>query len=650
LEWLLCLIAFTPVIMLPMVLFDIFSLPQTAFLALLSALGVVVGLGVGGYMIINLPVLLTLMLIVYMLVSTFWTSVVDGARKEFAIQFGLLSIFLLAMYVEQESITVVLIMLYLALIFNQIYAYGQTIGYDAVFPMRLIMSPGDRRPIGMIGNMNFFASYVVGLFWIGIYLALKVSFVFWFGAPLSLYLLYKTRCRGALIGLGGSTYFFLILLALGGWIPIHSLYGLGFIGLSGAFAIFCWLWEDWEEINTERLTDKSDTSYMTLRYRLCYWKIGWEMFKKKVFQGYGLRSYRKLVYYAQAEINEKDPTFLDKYRYITPQPRECHNDWLEDLVELGLIGTAIRWLLIGLVFYLGIKVLAGNVMMLFVLTAMAAACGHALFFFNMRLPSSGMVFWMLAGFVVSMSMSTMPGMSFLVSPILIVFIGLILAWLWWELNGKNILGSYWFMRFQKTINPEEKEIFCHKALHWAPQETIYNTHMLIGYLHVAPEHAIKFAEQMWHYYDGMTPAWVMHFNMGSVAEKLGYYELAYRQYLASHRLLPSFQPTLSRLAHIEPLVPYPKKGSIMKRVKEETRLGVLLLKEKIDSLEKDKQNMMLQINNVVYEEAIRLNIPQGWHYEHEQGMFLSPEELNQFQQQQAQELEQQQQQLAVNPA
>jgi hypothetical protein len=622
-----------------MVLFDIFTLPQTAFLALLSAIGVVVGLGVGGYMFINPPVLLTLMLIVYMLVSTFWTSVVDGARKEFAIQFGLLSTFLLAIHIRPESILVVLLMLYLASLLNLVYALGQSLGHDALFPMRLIMDSNDRRPIGMIGNMNFFASYVIGVFWIGVYLAIEVSPVFWCSVPLSLYLLYKTKCRGAIIGLAGSSYFLLILLSLGKWISPSWIYGLIPLGLFIVFGIFGWLWEEWENINTERLNWKedrhADSSYMTLRYRLCYWKVGWKMFTKKIIQGHGLRSYRKLVYYVQAEINEKDPSFLDEFRYITPQPRECHNDWLEDLVELGLIGTAIRWSLIGFVFYLGIKILPGNLMVLFMLTAMTAACGHALFFFNLRLPAPGMVFWMLGGFVVSISAGATWGMTYFVPPVVVVFLGLILAWLWWEINGKNALGSYWFMRFQKTFDPMEKELFCHRALHYGPEETIYNTHMLLGYQHVSPGHALKYAEQMWHYYDGMTPGWVMHFNMGSIAEQLGYYELAQRQYSASHRLLPSFKPTANRLQFMETVVPFPAQGSIMKKVKEEVRLQILLFLQQMEGLEKDKQILVGQINTTVLEEAGRLNIPQGWHYEHEQGIFLSPEEMQQQQKMQA---------------
>jgi hypothetical protein len=102
-----------------------------------------------------------------------------------------------------------------------------------------------------------------------------------------------------------------------------------------------------------------------------------------------LRSYRKLVYYAQAAINDRDPNFLNDERYITPQPRECHNDWLEDLVELGIAGATIRWVLIGSVLWVGFSVMKGDLMVVFMITALLSICAHAAFFFSLRVPASG---------------------------------------------------------------------------------------------------------------------------------------------------------------------------------------------------------------------------------------------------------------------
>ena len=44
-----------------------------------------------------------------------------------------------------------------------------------------------------------------------------------------------------------------------------------------------------------------------------------------------------------------------------------------------------------------------------------------------------------------------------------------------------------------------------------------------------------------------------------------------------------------------------------------------------------KQNLQVGIQNVILQEAGRLNIPEGWHYDIPTGEFLSPEELLQKQ-------------------
>ncbi len=65
----------------------------------------------------------------------------------------------------------------------------------------------------------------------------------------------------------------------------------------------------------------------------------------------------------------------------------------------------------------------------------------------------------------------------------------------------------------------------------------------------------------------------------------------------------------------------------MKKVKEEARLNILLMKSQMDNLELQRQNADAGIHNLILQEASRLNIPQGWHYDFQSGEFCSPEEL-----------------------
>ena len=70
----------------------------------------------------------------------------------------------------------------------------------------------------------------------------------------------------------------------------------------------------------------------------------------------------------------------------------------------------------------------------------------------------------------------------------------------------------------------------------------------------------------------------------------------------------------------------------MKQAKEEVKLGILLNREKMQNMELQRQNLQLAIQNMVTQEAAKLNIPEGWHYDFDSGQFLSPEELAQKQQ------------------
>ena len=187
--------------------------------------------------------------------------------------------------------------------------------------------------------------------------------------------------------------------------------------------------------------------------------------------------------------------------------------------------------------------------------------------------------------------------------------------------GKDIIGSYYFMKFQLEKSIQRKEKFCLKATQWSPRETIYNTNMMVGYLNVSPAIAYKYAEPMWYDYDGMTPGWVMHFNMGAAAQCMNNIELAFRHYGTSHRLLPSFQPAVERIQQLAPYMPLPRKGEIMKKVKEESRLNILLMKSQMDNLELQRMNADAGIHNLILQEAGRLNIPQGWHYDFQTGEF-----------------------------
>jgi len=79
-------------------------------------------------------------------------------------------------------------------------------------------------------------------------------------------------------------------------------------------------------------------------YRWDYWTIGLKLLKEKPFFGHGLGIYEKA---------------FTKYGLIPPSPYEHvghpHNIYIQLLVNVGLIGTAIFLLFVSLIFYFGIK-------------------------------------------------------------------------------------------------------------------------------------------------------------------------------------------------------------------------------------------------------------------------------------------------------
>ena len=68
-----------------------------------------------------------------------------------------------------------------------------------------MINAGEKRPIGMIGNTNFFSSYILATFWIGIYILIEME--------------------GGL-GLGGFDIYKTKLIAKNVWLPAESVDGL----------------------------------------------------------------------------------------------------------------------------------------------------------------------------------------------------------------------------------------------------------------------------------------------------------------------------------------------------------------------------------------------------------------------------------------
>lgn len=80
--------------------------------------------------------------------------------------------------------------------------------------------------------------------------------------------------------------------------------------------------------------------------RLCYARIVRELLRHRIFMGWGPNSFRLRIFRAQAEINERDPSWLGTPpkpgRHTHPYGEHAHNDHIEMLTSFGVPG-ALLW-------------------------------------------------------------------------------------------------------------------------------------------------------------------------------------------------------------------------------------------------------------------------------------------------------------------
>lgn len=103
-----------------------------------------------------------------------------------------------------------------------------------------------------------------------------------------------------------------------------------------------------------------------------------ELWKEHPLFGTGPWSYRNQVYEAQARIAKRDKKYFKNYR--DPKPRRVHNEYIEMLVDFGLIGWTIHAVFAWMTLREGIR--KGEIELVCLLIAILV---NAVFFFPFRL-------------------------------------------------------------------------------------------------------------------------------------------------------------------------------------------------------------------------------------------------------------------------
>jgi len=648
--WLLFCIGLIPLIFLPRVVFNAFSLPQIFALGILSSLGVVLGV-VNGLVSLAAPSILAIFFLTYITLTLTWTQPIHNGIKELGLQASLIFLFVIGCtYINISNAGIITLAIAIASALCSLYSYGQTKGIDWFFPNNIKKGGKITNAIGSVGNPNFLSAYLLSSFWLGVYTCLTIH-PFLVILPIFCGIgLYLTKSRAGLTGIVSSLMFFVIVAGFFGYYPAglivaNTLLSITIIGIGLA----AWLlYKNWDFFwNSDIDPQGEQVWFATLRYRFCYWLAAWELIKQKPIFGWGMWSYRREVYGAQAKLNEKNPNFLRPTRYITPQPRECHNDYLEHLVEFGIVGFTIFSLLVITIFKLGFAYLAVQsgvsfFLMLLLLTNLTGILANVVFLFSLRIPSSAINFWVTCAIIVGITCPHIVVFSSSIGVVLFV-LGLICAF-FWNCVCKRTLASYHFAQYGSAKDQNEAVMHITKALDYAPHDTLYRTYAVTASAMHNPEAANVHTAIMLSHYDGMCPLWSTLFHAAYVRViDPNIYNTAVFYLKNSLRVLPEgFEPT-------HELLNEPNNIAFKSRILDQRRATTMreVSQEvlwKVRTLEVTKQNIKLQLENlqfksnnveneeqmIVNEEKAKLNVPANWVYNVDLGQFMSPEEHQNF--------------------
>lgn len=143
----------------------------------------------------------------------------------------------------------------------------------------------------------------------------------------------------------------------------------------------------------------------TIRFRLTGWKIGWEMFTQKPLTGNGQGDF---VLTGDTRIGDR--VLTDPLAY-TGRLTHVHNEWMETLCDLGIVGFALIAGALLLTFHAGVqRIRAGiddrsAVALVAVMSALVAVCVEECFGVGLRVTGVPTIFFTLVGLTWALSAS-----------------------------------------------------------------------------------------------------------------------------------------------------------------------------------------------------------------------------------------------------
>jgi O-antigen ligase len=631
---------------------------------------------------LNLSCILALGFFSYLMIANSWSTVPHNSLRDVPLIFASVFSFIIASCIGSTFGNVGLVGIALAVfcvsMFTCLYGIGQRFRFDPLFHERLKSRKDayadkpkekipecfqnenfvDSRAISTLGNTNYAAGFFLSTIPFLFFLSFEVSPWFLLSFLVVVGAMVATHTRAGLLSIFTIAFVGLVLASERGYLfdilfwafgdmPILSVILLSVIIIAGGIFLLKkarkgkWLSSlsnPDDPINTTLDIEHTHQDHWVahFRYRLRYIRAAWYLIKRKPLQGYGLRTYRKEVYYAQAMLDMQTKGEFLGYGYQTPQPREVHNDLIENFVEGGFPGGLLFLAVVGTVLYSCAGALNSGIPMMRYLAMAGMVAGivgflvDACFFFPLRLGPSAMMFWTSLALAQSY-IAPSSVVSFGQGWMLPAFVLACLAAMNWEGVIKPNLGNWYFTKANFSQYSYNKEKYLNKAMDMCPKETIFRTHMLIGYMDSLPNESDQQAEAMRQHYDGMTPGWAMAYNSAMAAIANQRWEDAGRFLRDSLVFYPAFQPARDLMAKIWAKIPLPRERIKMKKMTDEGLTAIRAHQQRADGMQKEIQreliNVQLSIENIILNEKLRLNIPIDWPFDVQTGVFLSPREV-----------------------
>jgi len=571
-----------PIIILPYILDNAFEKPKN--LIIFIGTSILVSIYVIQYFTNQrLPKLnnhtpkVVLLLVVLNLFSLLYTHNIYFTRNAVVLNISCLAVFyFLSIYLNQKWAVRLIISISVSGLFVALITILQTYG---IFLFLRWLESGGTIP-GTIGNSNYLGAYLIfpiysslSLFFLSKNKWLKIFSLLVF-LIISAALIY-TRARASWVGIALSLPPFLILMVNLNKISIIDFYrkniykiALVFIILSTSLTL---LWFVSPKSVKKLVSIKLATDPETLRLRLTKYAppAVWLIKQNPVF-GTGLWSYRNLVYEAQAQLNKTDSSFFENYNL--PKPRRVHNDYLEILVDGGLLAAFALLFFLLIVLKHGWKTIHNKdlpeldrFISAMAFSSIMAMLFTAFFFFPFRLNVTMFMTVLMMGLIEGIYnrhyghisarevRSSQYGWPFIL--IILFFIsGLI-----WNMGLKPFIAERSYYRYKKTLtqrNYREAERFILKALRYDPHCTPYAFHSSQLYLNILkdPLKAKEYIDQSIIDFNGDLTLWSVYFYKGLINFRIGSLLEARSAFEQSLYYWPYFEPAKQKLAEINDII------------------------------------------------------------------------------------------------